>query len=179
MGRLRAVDAWAAGVGMKVIAGAVAALLLAASPQRVLDAHCGESFFRCPAPSGASAEKLVHAQRDRADRVVLGKVVRIDTLAAYMVEHGPTQIPTRALSAHVAVSRVWKGAPVDTMTVMFGTIGLVSSCDLALQAGTSYVIFASRYDDGVLHTRQCTGTAREGDATTTIAALGAGEVPER
>ena len=64
-------------------------------------------------------------------------------------------------------------------TVVFGSIGLVSSCDLDLKPGDSYVLFATRGEDGLMRTRQCTGTALEREAAATIAALGAGELPDQ
>jgi hypothetical protein len=83
------------------------------------------------------------------------------------------------LAAHVVVSRVWRGPLVDTLTVVFGSTPIASSCDLSLVAGFSYVIFATPYDDGVLRTRQCTGTAAESEAAATIAALGPGQEPRQ
>jgi hypothetical protein len=136
---------------------------------------------RCVSASvpGSAAETLVSHQRERASRVVLGRVVRIDTLPPYMVEHGPNLVKSHALAARVAVARIWKGPRVDTLTVVFRSIGIASSCDLVLETGSSYVIFASGGEDGVLRTRQCTGTARERDATITIAALGPGQEPKK
>ena len=143
--------------------------------------RCERAFCRCiPASAlGLSVEELVRRQRERAARVVLGRVVRVDTLAPYMVEHGPAQVASRAVAARVAVSRVWKGSGVDTLTVVFGSIGVASSCDLSLEAGFSYVIFASRGDDGLLYAGQCTGTALEEHAASTLSALGPGQEPTR
>jgi hypothetical protein len=88
-------------------------------------------------------------------------------------------VEVRDLAARVVVSRIWKGPAVDTLTVVFGSTPIVSSCDLTLLAGGSYVIFAASGDDGVLWTRQCTGTALESDAAATIAALGPGQEPKQ
>ena len=106
-------------------------------------------------------------------------MVRIDSLTPHLVEHGPNRVEVRELAARVAVSRIWKGPPVDTLTVVFGSTPLASSCDLTLNAGSSYVIFALPSDDGTLWTRQCTGTAAEADAAATISALDPGEEPKR
>lgn len=166
---------------MKTMLAPIVLLLSLAAPVRRADAdRCERAFCRCiPASDrGISAEELVREQRERATRVVLGRVVRVDTLAPYMVQHGPTQVESHALAARVAVSRVWKGPRVDTLTVIFGSIGIASSCDLSLEAGSSYVIFASG-DDDALRTRQCTGTALESIATSTISALGPGQEPTR
>lgn len=166
---------------MRALLLATVLLLLAVAPRPALGARCHAAFCRCVSVSAAviSPEEFVHRQRDRADRVVLGKVVRIDTLALQIVPHGPTGIAVRSLAARVRVSRVWKGPRTDTLRVVFGSIGIASSCDLDLKAGESYVLFATRGEDGLLRTRQCTGTAPELEAATTIAALGAGEAPER
>jgi hypothetical protein len=126
-----------------------------------------------------SVAEIVRGQRERATQVVLGRVVRIDSMAPRLVEHGPNRVEVRGLAARVAVSRVWKGPRVDTLTVVFGSTPIASSCDLNLLTGSTYVIFASSYDDGVLRTRQCTGTAAEADATATISALGPGQAPRK
>jgi hypothetical protein len=151
-------------------------LSLAAPGLRADAARCERAYCRCIPPAG-SAEEIARAQRERATRVVLGRVVRIDSLATHLVPHGPASVGVRQLAARVAVSRVWKGPPVDTLTVVFGSTPVASSCDLSLQAGSSYVIFALADDDGALRTRQCTGTAAEVDARATISALGPGRVP--
>jgi len=56
---------------------------------------------------------------------------------------------------------------------------VASSCDLDLKPGESYVLFAMDREGGLPLTRQCTGTTPEREAATTIAALGAGEAPDR
>ena len=89
--------------------------------------------------------------------------------------YGPNRVEVRDLAARVAVSRTWKGLRVDTLTVVFGSRPIASSCDLSLDVGSSYVIFAEDYGDGVLRTRQCTGAASGSDAAATIAALGPGQ----
>jgi hypothetical protein len=152
---------------------------LATPTHRATPARCDRAFCRCVPPAALSAEEIVRERRERATRVVLARVVRIDSLAPRLVEHGPNQVAVYDLAARVAVSRVWKGPLVDTLTVVFGSTPLASSCDLSLVAGFSYVIFATSYDDGVLRTRQCTGTAAEADAATTIAALGTGRSPDK
>jgi hypothetical protein len=156
-------------------------VLLAAFPRRAGADRCERAYCRCIPASvlGLTDEELVRRRLDLAERVVLGRVVRIDSLAPRLVEHGPDTVQVRELAARVAVSRIWKGPRVDTLTVVFGSTPIASSCDLALQAGFSYVIFAVPYDDGAMRTRQCTGTGAEVDAAATIAVLGAGEVPRR
>lgn len=61
-------------------------LLAAAFAHGTLGAPCDAVFCRCvPASALAvSAQDLVHRLRDRADRVVLGRVVGIDTLAPHV-----------------------------------------------------------------------------------------------
>jgi len=154
-------------------------LSLAASAPRADAARCERAYCRCIPPAGVSVEEVVRGQRERATQVVLGRVVRIDSLAPRLVEHGPNRVEVRDLAARVTVSRIWKGPRVDTLTVVFGSTPLASSCDLTLQAGSSYVIFAVRYDDGALRTRQCLGTAAEDDATATISALGPAQEPRK
>jgi hypothetical protein len=160
--------------------GPIVLLLTLATPTHRVDAaRCERAYCRCIPPAATSVEEVVRGQRERAIQVVLGRVVRVDTLAPRLVEHGPNRVEVHDLAARVAVSRIWKGPRVDTLTVVFGSTPIVSSCDLTLQAGSSYVIFAVRYDDGALRTRQCTGTAAEVDATATISALGAAQEPKK
>lgn len=150
-------------------------LSLAAPPHRADADGCERVFCRCIPPAGVSVEEIVRGQRERATQVVLGRVVRIDSLAPQLVQHGPAQVEVRSLAARVAVSRTWKGPRVDTLTVVFGSTPIASSCDLSLQEGRSYVIFAARDENGVMMTRVCSGTTSEEDATATISALGPGE----
>ena len=164
-------------MGMTAMLGQLALLLSLGGPAHLVNGGvCERAFCRCIPPTGAAGE-IVRGQRERATHVVLGRVVRIDSIAPRLVEHGPNQVEVRDLAARVAVSRVWKGPVVDTLTVVFGTTPIASSCDLTLQAGSSYVIFAELYESE-LRTRQCTGTAAEVDATATIAALGPAQEPK-
>jgi hypothetical protein len=158
---------------MTAILGRILLLLSLATPAHRVDADgCTRAFCRCIPPAGLSTEAIVRGRRERASAVVLGRVVRIDSISPRLVEHGPNQVEVRDLAARVVVSRTWKGPRVDTLTVVFGSRPIASSCDLSLNVGSSYVIFAEDYGDGVLRTRQCTGTASESDAAATIAALG-------
>ena len=154
-------------------------LSLAARAHRASADRCERAFCRCIPPVGISTPELVRGQRERATQVVLGRVVRIDSLTPELVQHGPAQVEVRALAARVAVSRIWKGPRLDTLTVVFGSTPIASSCDVSLQVGSSYVIFASRGENDVLYTRQCTGTAAEEQAAATITALDTGEEPRR
>jgi hypothetical protein len=164
-------------MGMTAMLGQLALLLSLGGPAHLVNGGvCERAFCRCIPPTGSAGE-IVRGRRERATHVVLGRVVRIDSIAPRLVEHGPNQVEVRDLAARVAVSRVWKGPVVDTLTVVFGTTPIASSCDLTLQAGSSYVIFAELYESE-LRTRQCTGTAAEVDATATIAALGPAQEPK-
>ena len=126
---------------------------------------------------GMSPADGVNAQRDRAERVVLGSVVRIDTLARAPWGSGENAVSLRPIVARVRVERVWRGPLVDTMTVMLTTTVGRSSCDLQLRPTASYLIFATRTASGPLAARQCSGTAEKSTATAAIAALGVGEAP--
>jgi hypothetical protein len=126
---------------------------------------------------GVPVEEVVRTWTERASRVVLGRVVGVDTIALPLLGGGSTRVAS-ALAARVAVSRVWKGPRSDTLTVVFGTPGVMLGCNVDLEAGKVYVIFAARDAADVLRTRQCSGTAIESDAMPTIAALGPGEEPK-
>ena len=148
--------------------------LLTAFPRRAGADRCERIACRCVPASvlGLTDEELVRRRLGHAERVVLGRVVRIDTLAPHMEGHGPDQVSVSPVATRITVSRVWKGPAVDTLTVVVGNTAIESSCDLRLEPGESYVIFASRGENGLLFTSQCTGTASEHDATATISALG-------
>jgi len=182
---VHAAEAGPAGVGVTMVRGPLLLLplltFLGAPSRRAVVERCEPIRCRCitAADRGISAEELVRRRREYATRVVLGRVMRVESLSPHLVEHGPNQVEVYDLAARVAVSRVWKGPLVDTLTVVFGSTPIVSSCDLTMYAGFSYVIFAAPYDDGALRTRQCTGTAAEPEATATISVLGPGEEPRR
>jgi hypothetical protein len=82
--------------------------------------------------------------------------------------------------ARLRVERVWKGIEGDTATITLrGAHGAASSCDLTMQPGERYVVFAHRDEAGGLRTRQCTGTAPADAAEAALAALGDGRAPRR
>jgi hypothetical protein len=151
---------------------AVLSLAIPVSP-----APCELGACRCiPASAlGQSAAEFVRARRDRAERVVLGTVIRLDTLARVAWGSGPDAVALRPIVAHVRVRRVWRGSLADTMTVMVTTLKSRSSCDLAMRPGEAYLIFAARTEGGPLATRRCSGTVDERTAADAIAVLGAGQ----
>jgi hypothetical protein len=139
--------------------------------------RCELAACRCidAAALGQTPAEFVHARRDRAERVVLGTVSRIDTLSRVTWGTGKDQVALRPIVARVAVRRVWRGPITDTMTVMVTSVERRSSCDLQLVVGQSYVIFASRTGGGPLATRQCSGTEEERAAGPTLSVLGPGQ----
>jgi hypothetical protein len=140
-------------------------------------APCERSACRCiPASAlGQSDADFVRARRDRAERVVLGTVARLDTLPRTTWGNGTDAVASRPIVARVHVRRVWRGSLADTMTVMVTTLESQSSCDLPIRIGESYLIFAARTEGGPLATRQCSGTVEERAAADAIAVLGAGQ----
>ena len=140
-------------------------------------APCELAACRCISASalGQSATDLVRARRDRAQRVVLGTVIRLDTLARVAWGSGSDAVSLRPIVAHVQVRRVWRGLLADTMTVMVSTLESHSSCDLTMRQGEAYLIFAARTEGGPLATRQCAGTVEERSAADAIAVLGVGQ----
>jgi hypothetical protein len=151
---------------------AVFAFAIPVSPPR-----CDLRACRCiPASAlGQSAAEFVRARKDRAERVVLGTVIRLDTLARVAWGSGPDAVALRPIVARVRVRRVWRGSLADTMTVMVTTLESRSSCDLELLPGEAYLIFATRTEGGPLATHQCSGTVEEHAAADAIAVLGAGQ----
>ena len=152
----------------------VAILALATSAST---APCELTACRCiPASAlGQSAAEFVRARSARAERVVLGTVISLDTLPRVAWGSGRNAVALRPVVAHVRVRRVWRGALADTMTVMVTTLESHSSCDMELRAGEAYVLFAARTEGGPLATRQCSGTVEERSAADVIAVLGAGQ----
>jgi hypothetical protein len=152
----------------------------AAPAYGALSNQCERAFCVC-SPAlfpGAPVEEVVQRWREQASRVVLGRVVRVDTLPIPpFVQSGIPGAATGALAARVAVSLVWKGVRADTLTVVFGMTGAWSTCQVSLAAGKTYVIFAVRDGDDVLRIRRCTGTEFQSEAQSTIAALGPGQEP--
>jgi hypothetical protein len=142
--------------------------------------RCGA--FRCscvPASAmGLTEAQLELRQRDRAAAVLLGTVVRIDTLPSAAVRKDAGERAAGPVVARLRVERVWKGALADTATVVLQDApGLRTSCDLAMAVGERYLVFAAAGGPAALRTRQCTGTRRAGAADTALATFGAGRRP--
>jgi hypothetical protein len=125
---------------------------------------------------GQTPTQFVRAQRDRAERVVRGRVTRLDTLSAVSWGTGHDAVTLRPIVARIQVAQVWRGSLTDTMTVMATTLESRSSCDLELQLGRTYVIFAARTEGGPLATYRCSGTTEVRVADATLAALGPGQL---
>lgn len=125
--------------------------------------------------TGQTPTQFVHARRERAERVALGRVVRLDTLHKVSWGTGSDAVTIRPIVAHIRVKRVWRGPLSDTMTVMVTTLESRSTCDLELRPGATYLIFAARTEGGPLATRKCSGTEEERTAADALAALGPGQ----
>jgi hypothetical protein len=121
-----------------------------------------------PAPTPA---ETVVSRRDRASVVALGTVMRIDTLPSTTIRFDDRTITLRRVVARVHVERVWRGTVTDTVSVLNTHVELKSSCELGLELGESYVIFATRRADGLLATTTCSGTVEQRDAAFTINVL--------
>ncbi len=79
--------------------------------------------------------------------------------------------------AQLALTRVWKGMADDVETAEVAGVGPNSAgCEVAMEAGEVYVVFASREGDA-LRTNACFGTVRADDAPELLAELGPGCVP--
>ena len=104
--------------------------------------------------------------------MVLGTVIRVDTLARVAWRTEPYAATLHPIVARVRVGRVWRGPLADTMTVMVATVEMRSSCELELRPGESYLLFATRTEGGPLATRQCSGTIEEREAADSFDALG-------
>ena len=151
---------------------AVAALALVTP---AVAAPCELSACKCYAAGiDPNSPDFVRGQRDQAERVVLGTVTRFDTVTLPSHDWRPAY-EWRVVVARVKVQRVWRGSLADTMSVMVGNVGGHSDCDLRMGAGQSYLIFATRMEDGTLTTHKCSGTLAEREATDVITVLGEGQ----
>ena len=151
--------------------------LIALDAQPAPSRACLERMCRCvsAADQHITDAELVRARRERSERVVLGRVTGIDTLAAErMLGPGDDTVAIRQIVARVHVERVWRGPRTDTLTVRFHTVEWPSSCDLPLEKNGRYVIFAYRLERRWLVTTQCSGTIEARAASATLAALGEG-----
>ena len=138
---------------------------------------CSVSVCTCTSAArlGLTAAGLVAWNRDRAERVVLGTVVRIDTLAPAPIRPDDKSHMVRRVVARVRAERIWRGPNIDTLTVVNTTVELKWSCEQELVLGESYVIFAQRLPDHLLSAPRCSGTVIRRDAAPTLAVLGAGD----
>lgn len=132
-----------------------------------------EGSRRCgcipPSSRGLTFEQGVAKSRARADVVFRGRVVRADPFPAAMPGRFPTRVGASTGVARVVVSAVWKGELGDTVVM---ALSRGTSCGWWPREGTEHVVFATRGQRGVLHTRQCTGTVGIARADSTLAALG-------
>lgn len=161
---------------LRFLLSAAVAALAAPGPAFACSVAC-----RCiPATAlGQSQAEFVRAQRDRAERVVVGTIIRLDTLPRVTWGTGPGAVTLTPIVAYVRVRRVWRGSLADTMTVMVTTVESRSSCDLELRPSESYLIFATHTERGPLATRQCSGTVEERAAADAFEALGRGQASRR
>ena len=150
---------------------------LALSLTAVTPAPCALEACRCQSAEarGMSPAELVRVRRDAAERVVMGTVVRLDTLPGVAWSTGGDTVTRRPLVARIRVRQVWRGPLTDTMTVMLGALEARTSCDLEMRAGEAFLIFAARADWGLLVTRMCSGTVAERGAAEALRALGEGQ----
>jgi hypothetical protein len=137
-------------------------------------APCEGVACRCreAADEGQTEQEFFHARRDRADRIVKGTVIRLDTLSKRSY---PPQAGGRSLIvARIRVHQVWRGPRTDTMTVVLTALEDRSSCDMILEPASEYLVFAIHRTDSLLTTRMCWGTERIDRAGDALAVLGPG-----
>lgn len=119
---------------------------------------------------GRTGREHVIAQRDGADEVFLGVVVRVDT--SWARNRGADR--EGALIARFRVERRWKGSRPDTISVLAATTRQTSSCDYRFTLGERYLVFGLGTDrSAALRTDHCAGTRTSAHVDSAIAALGA------
>ena len=120
------------------------------------------------APSGAHACSCVQTSPEVAlaehDAVFEGRVLEVE----------PASSPAGRLRATLEVVQHWKG--VETERVVVTTAAMESTCGVAFEVGTSWLIYAD-LEEGELRTGLCSRTRRIEDAAEDVASLGAGVVP--
>jgi hypothetical protein len=134
---------------------------------------------RCRCMESGSVAAMVTRRAGWAERVVLGTVVDVDTLAPTTSRMGQHTFTTHPIVARVLVRHVWKGPVTDTMTVMFATAVTQTSCSIDLRLGVSYLVFGRTMRDGSMATNWCSGTIEERQGAATLAALGSGKRVKR
>ncbi|HEU4883439.1 MAG TPA: hypothetical protein VFT45_14355 [Longimicrobium sp.] len=106
----------------------------------------------------------VQEELARSDAVFTGQVLRVGALADDPAVGAHAQTAAGGAVAAVAppgpawpvtlrVSRAWKGGHPDSVTVLDA-----GGCPVGFQQGDSYLVYAIRGDDGVLHTSFCMRT---------------------
>ena len=147
-----------------LLAGVVTAAMTAMPTSEV----CATETCSCRPDStlGRTVAEQTVTRRNAADAVVLATVIGEDTLA----NGGP-------VVARLRVTRVWKGAGTETLSVAIRSAPpQVSSCDVDLEVGRTYVVFAYEVG-GYLWARYCSGTRRAEHSAEVLAALGEGRRP--
>jgi hypothetical protein len=107
----------------------------------------------------------------QVDAVFEGRVLAVTRVAP---STGPDEPGAGALRAAVEVVRTWKGANHKRVTVMTPESG--SECGVGLEAGRSYLFFATGKRD-VFITGLCDGTRVREQADMDVAELGPGVTP--
>ncbi|MDQ3034063.1 MAG: MYXO-CTERM sorting domain-containing protein [Myxococcota bacterium] len=79
------------------------------------------------------------------------------------------------LRAHLDVVQTWREANSEHVVVL--TPALESMCGVSFEVGRSYLVLASRDDDGALVASLCGGTRPMEDASEERLALGSGVIP--
>jgi hypothetical protein len=163
--------------------------LVGAAPSRGAPAGCALRC-RCVSLSRLSDSALAVAQWQRADAVVLARVVAHEVFPARahaLTGDAQHDASLRAASGPVvvrlAVERRWKGEAADTLVVAVQAAEeLQSSCDLWLHGGRQYLVFATRGEiqpvapayARLLGTARCSGTREaDGVSAATLRALDA------
>ena len=130
---------------------------------------------RCSCRSAEDPREEFNLRMERADVVVEGTVVSVDTMGGPIAENAhdewePGDPQSHPIVATLAVHRGWKGEPVDTVQLlMWWVVGFRTSCDQSFDEGERLLLFGRALPAGDRYSgRSCTGTTRFDDTRESV-----------
>jgi hypothetical protein len=124
------------------------------------------NVFACSCPTVAGLEEELKWKLKKLHAVFSGEVIEIKE-----------QTSSRDVSVKIKVDRVWKGSVFQELWVM--TPDSPGACGVAFESGKSYLVFASRSDQGDLTTGLCLKNKEIVKAEEELKILGAGRKPKK
>lgn len=124
------------------------------------------SVFACSCPTIGGIDQELKWKLKELQAVFSGKVIEI------------TKVPqSRDISVKIEVKEIWKGR--ISLEVNITTPDHPGACGVLFEIGKSYLVFASRSDEGNLTTGLCLNNRELEKAAEELEILGKGKQPER